>query len=125
MYFIAAFGLLMLLLSLVMAVKPESFSKGIISFSEQPYFHIAEVISRIIAGLIFTHYSTDTQFPQTIFAIGIVLLGVGMGLALTHPTIQKIRNANPIGATTLLVVDCCVVDYLKSEYGQSSHCPEY
>lgn len=67
MYFIAAFGLLMLLLSLVMAVKPESFSKGIISFSEQPYFHIAEVTSRIIAGLIFTHYSTDTQFPQTIF----------------------------------------------------------
>lgn len=34
MYFIAAFGLLMLLLSLVMVVKPASFSRGIISFSE-------------------------------------------------------------------------------------------
>ncbi|MGI2212876.1 hypothetical protein [Shewanella oncorhynchi] len=89
MYFIAAFGLLMLLLSLVMAVKPESFSKGIISFSEQPYFHIAELFSRVIAGLIFTHYSTDTQFPQTIFAIGIVLLGVGMGLALTPPRLHR------------------------------------
>ena len=35
-----------------------------------------------------------------------------MGLALTYPTIQTMRNANAIGAT-LLVVDCCVVDCLK------------
>lgn len=89
MYFIAAFGLLMLLLSLVMAVKPASFSKGIISFSEQPYFHIVEVFSRIVAGLIFINYSANTRFPQAIFAIGIVLLGVGMGLALTPPRLHR------------------------------------
>lgn len=89
MYFIAAFGLLMLLLSLVMAVKPASFSKGIISFSEQPYFHIVEMFSRIVAGLIFINYSANTRFPQAIFAIGIVLLGVGMGLALTPPRLHR------------------------------------
>lgn len=89
MYFIAAFGLLMLLLSLVMAVKSASFSKGIISFSEQPYFHIVEVFSRIVAGLIFINYSANTRFPQAIFAIGIVLLGVGMGLALTPPRLHR------------------------------------
>lgn len=89
MYFIAAFGLLMLLLSLVMVVKPASFSKGIIAFSEQPYFHIVEMFSRIVAGLIFINYSANTRFPQAIFAIGIVLLGVGMGLALTPPRLHR------------------------------------
>lgn len=89
MYFIAFAGLLMLLLNLVMVVKPESFSKGIISFSEQPYFHIVEVSSRIIAGLIFIHYSADTLFPQAIFTIGIVLVCVGVGLAFTPARLHR------------------------------------
>lgn len=89
MYFIAAFGLVMLLLNLVMAVKPESFSKGIIAFSEQPYFHIVEVVSRMIAGLIFIIYAADTRFPQAIFAIGIVLVCVGVGLAFTPPSLHR------------------------------------
>lgn len=85
MYFIAAFGLLMLLFSLVMIVRPAAFADGIIAFSEQPYFHIAEVVSRIIAGVIFIQYCADTRFPQIVLAIGIVLLCVGLGLACTPP----------------------------------------
>ena len=86
MYFIAAFGLLMLFFSLVMVIKPSAFANGIIAFSEQPYFHIAEVVSRIIAGVIFIQYCADTRFPQIFLAIGIVLLCVGIGLACTPPS---------------------------------------
>ncbi|MGL5665635.1 MAG: hypothetical protein ACRDD9_05860 [Shewanella sp.] len=84
MYFIAA-GLLMLFFSLVMVVRPAAFANGIIAFSELPYFHIVEVVSRIIAGVIFIQYCVDTRFPQIILAIGIVLLCVGIGLACTPP----------------------------------------
>ena len=45
-------------------------------------------------------------------SVVVVVGDATMGLALTYPTIQTIRNANIIGAT-LLVVDCCVVDCLK------------
>ena len=38
--------------------------------------------------------------------------GAKMGLALTCPTIQTMCNT--ISAATLLVVDCCVVDSLKT-----------
>ncbi|MFB2641436.1 hypothetical protein ACE02D_03960 [Shewanella bicestrii] len=86
MYFIAAFGLLMLLFSLVMVVRPAAFADGIIAFSERPYFHIVEVVSRIIAGVIFIQYYADTRFPQIFLAIGIVLLCVGIGLACTPPS---------------------------------------
>ncbi|MFB2660215.1 hypothetical protein [Shewanella mangrovisoli] len=82
MYFIAAFGLLMLLFSLVMVARPAAFANGIIAFSERPYFHIVEVVSRIIAGVIFIQYCADTRF----LAIGIVLLCVGIGLACTPPS---------------------------------------
>lgn len=93
MFFIAAFGLLMLLFSLVMVIRPAAFADGIIAFSEQPYFHIVEVVSRIIAGVIFIQYCADTRFPQLILAIGIVLLCVGIGLACTTPPSQHRKFA--------------------------------
>lgn len=89
MYLITAFGLLMMLLSLVMAIKPNSFSNGIISFSEKPYFHLFEIISRIIAGLIFVIYAADTLFPKIISVIGFALIAVGLGLAVTPPSLHK------------------------------------
>ncbi|SRR3989338_2713204 len=89
MYFIAAFGLLMLLFSLTMLFRPGDFAQGIINFSEQPYFHPFEIISRLIAGGIFVVYAADTQFPVLFKAIGLVLLLVGAGLALTPPSVHK------------------------------------
>ncbi len=89
MYLIAAFGLLMMLLSLAMVIKPESFSKGIISFSEKTYFHLFEIVSRIIAGLIFITYAADTAFPTVISVIGFALILVGVGLAITPPRMHK------------------------------------
>lgn len=89
MYLIAAFGLLMMVLSLTMVIKPDSFSTGIITFSEKPYFHVFEVVSRIIAGLIFVTYATDTVFPTVISVIGFALILVGVGLALTPPRVHR------------------------------------
>jgi uncharacterized protein YjeT (DUF2065 family) len=97
MYFIAAFGLLMLLLSLMMLFRPYAFAQGIINFSEQPYFHPFEIISRLIAGGVFVAYAADTQFPLLFKVIGLVLLLVGAGLALTPPRLHKkfaVQSAN-------------------------------
>ncbi|MDF3123666.1 hypothetical protein [Rheinheimera sp. 1928-s] len=97
MYFIAAFGVLMLLFSLMMLFRPDAFAQGIISFSERPYFHPFEIISRLIAGGIFVAYAADTQFPLLFQVIGLVLLLVGTGLALTPPRLHKkfaVQSAN-------------------------------
>ena len=97
MYFIAAFGLLMLLLSLMMFFRPDAFAQGIINFSEQPYFHPFEIISRLVAGGIFVAYAPDTQFPLLFKIIGLVLLLVGAGLACTPPGLHKkfaVQSAN-------------------------------
>lgn len=89
MYLIAAFGFLMMLLSLVMAIKPESFADGIIALSKKSCFHPFEVISRIIAGVIFVVYSSDTVFPRAILIIGYTLIVVGIGLAVTPARFHK------------------------------------
>lgn len=89
MYLIAGFGFLMMLLSLSMIIKPDSFSEGIITFSEKSYFHLFEVISRIIAGLIFIAYAEDTVFPTVISIIGFALILVGVGLALTQSRLHR------------------------------------
>ena len=89
MYLIAAFGFLMMFFSVVMAAKPDSFSEGIISFSEKPYFHIFEVVSRVAAGLIFFTYAVDTLFPKTFAVIGVGLILVGLGLTLTPPKFHR------------------------------------
>lgn len=97
MYFIAAFGLLMLLFSLTMVFRPHAFTQGIINFSEWPYFHPFEIISRLIAGGIFVAYASETQFPLLFKVIGLVLLLVGTGLALTPPRLHKkfaVQSAN-------------------------------
>ncbi|MEO3679748.1 hypothetical protein ABGI61_12000 [Rheinheimera sp. FR7-31] len=89
MYLIAAFGLLMMSLSLAMVAKPDAFSNGIITFSEKSYFHLFEIISRIAAGIIFIAYAENTLFPITISFIGYGLILVGLGLALTPPKLHK------------------------------------
>lgn len=89
MYFIAAFGLLMLIFSLMMLFRPYAFAQGIINFSEQPYFHPFEIISRLVAGGLFVAYAAETQFPLLFKIIGLVLLLVGAGLALTPVKLHK------------------------------------
>jgi hypothetical protein len=83
MYFIAASGLLMMCLSVVMVVNPNYWADGIVNFSTKPYFHRFEVISRLITGLIFVLFNKSTLYPQLILGIGYLLIVVGFGLLMT------------------------------------------
>ncbi|MCA1930148.1 hypothetical protein [Rheinheimera sp.] len=89
MYFIAAFALLMLYLSLFMLFRPQAFSQGIINFSGQSYFHPFEVLSRLIAGGLFVVYADDCLQPELIRTLGYLFLLVGIGLAFTKPALHK------------------------------------
>jgi len=82
-YFIACFGLLMMCLSVIMIVNPRYWSDGIISFSKKSYFHLFEVISRLIAGFIFVLFSKATLYPNLVLFIGYLLIAVGVGLLIT------------------------------------------
>ena len=86
MYLIALFGVLMAALSVVMIANPEYWSDGIVKFSEKPYFHPTEVISRIVFGAIFVAYADQTLYPTLNSAIGYLLTLVGVGLLLTPPS---------------------------------------
>ena len=83
MFFIAAFGLLMMCLSIIMIVNPSYWSNGIIEFSRKSYFHWFEVITRLIAGLVFVSYNQTTLYPQLILSIGYLLIAVSIGLIIT------------------------------------------
>ena len=83
MYFIAAFGFLMICLSIIMIVNPNYWSNGIIDFSRKTYFHWFEVGSRIIAGLVFVFYGKNTLYPQLIHSFGYLLIAVAFGLIIT------------------------------------------
>lgn len=83
MYFIAAFGLLMICLSIIMIVNPDYWSNSIVDFSKKTYFHWFEVISRLIAGFIFVFYNQATLYPQLTLYIGCLLITVAIGLIIT------------------------------------------
>jgi len=82
MYLIAGFGFLMIFISLLMAADPHSFSEGIITFSEKKWFHIFEIISRSIAGVIFIIFSSSTLYPLVFEILGYGLLIVAVGLVI-------------------------------------------
>ena len=83
MYFITAFGLLMIYLSIIMIVSPNYWSNGIVDFSRKSYFHWFEVISRLAAGVVFVIFSQTTLYPQLISGIGYLLIVVALGLVIT------------------------------------------
>lgn len=124
MYFIAAFGVLMLLLSLMMLFRPHAFAQGIINFSQQPWFHPFEIISRLIAGGIFVAYAAETQFPLLFKVIGLVLLLVAAGLALTPPGLHKkfaVQSANSCRSYFRLIGLVSVVLAVALIYAAAGH----
>ena len=89
MYAIAFFGLLMMMLSIMMIKSPQAWSKNIIKFSQQSFFHPFEILSRVSFGLIFIHYSEQTGFPTLMAIIGNLLIAVGIGLLCTPPSLHR------------------------------------
>lgn len=89
MYFIAFFGFLMILLSLVMIIKPQYWADGIIEFSEKSWFHAFEILSRLAFGAVFVIFADRTSHPGLMSFIGYLLIAVGAGLLLTPPSKHK------------------------------------
>jgi uncharacterized membrane protein HdeD (DUF308 family) len=65
-----------------MIVNPNSWSDRIVDFSKRIYFHWFEVISRLIAGVVFVLYNKSTLYPQLILSIGYLLIAVSIGLVI-------------------------------------------
>ena len=80
MYAIASFGILMILLSAVMAINPDNWSDGILKFSRMRYFHGFEIASRLFFGAIFIVFSEQTLYPTVMGAFGYLMVAVGLGL---------------------------------------------
>lgn len=86
MYFIAAFGALMMGLSVFMIASPNQWSKSIIRFSEKPYFHWFEVATRLISGLVFVEFSEQVKLSAMFLGFGYVMIAVAIGLTLLGPS---------------------------------------
>jgi len=110
-YLIVLFGALMVLLSVVMVVNPEYWSRSIVKFSNAAWFHPFEILSRLIFGGVFIAFAEQTRYPALMTVIGYVLLIVGAGLAFLPPSkhrdfalwsAQKFRSVfRPAGAISL------------------------
>jgi len=85
-YLIALFGVLMMLLSIVMMVNPDYWSRGIVKFSKVAYFHPFEILSRLIFGVVFITFAGQTLYPMLISVVGYILVIVGVGLLFTPPS---------------------------------------
>lgn len=86
MYAIAVFGIVMVVISLVMVVKPDAWGQMILKFVRIPYFHYFEILLRLVFGILFVVYADQTKFPLTVEIIGLVLLSVGVGLSFITPS---------------------------------------
>jgi uncharacterized membrane protein len=83
MYAIAAIGLLTIILSMIMIVSPAAWSRGILAFSEKPYFHIFEITSRLVLGGILLFFADGTRYPLFVKIVGGVFLFAGLFLIIT------------------------------------------
>lgn len=86
MYAIAFFGILMILLSAVMAIDPDNWSNGILRYSRMKYFHGFEIVSRLFFGATFILFAEPTLYPTVMSAVGYLLLAVGLGLLVAGPS---------------------------------------
>lgn len=80
MIFLLLFGLCMLLFGCLMIAKPLAFAKGINAFSEKPWFHAFEIVSRLTVGVLLILFAEQTSYPLTVKVIGAVLCFVSVFL---------------------------------------------
>ncbi len=65
MLIILAFGLGMVAFGIMMIKNPMSFSQGIRAFSEKPWFHAFEIMTRLIIGCLLLFVASETTYPFT------------------------------------------------------------
>lgn len=103
MIIILLFGLGMSIFGLYMSIKPNHFSRGIIKFSEKPWFHIFEIVTRLVLGLLFVFFSEQTKYPNLVMLLGIVFCLVSVLLVI-------------IGSTKHRQFAVFVANYLKNKF---------
>jgi len=86
---IAIFGVVMVVISLFMIVKPEAWVQIVLRFVRMPYMHPIEIIIRLGFGLLFIQFAEHSKFPLVIKIVGYVLLAVGIGLMLMPPSFHR------------------------------------
>ena len=86
MYIIAIFGILLMIFSVIMIINPELWANGIVKFSEKPWFHPFEILSRFGFGLGFVLFAEKTPYPTLMLIIGYLLIAVSIGLLFTPPS---------------------------------------
>lgn len=77
---LALFGFGMFIFGSMMVAKPNAFAKGITAFSNKPWFHLFEIISRLTLGVLLLLFSEQTSYPLVMQIIGGVLCFVGLFL---------------------------------------------
>lgn len=74
MWLLSFFGLLLMALSVLMIKNPQAFANGIIKFSQQAYFHVFEIVSRLFFGVAFVYYSSLTLAPNINAVLGYLMI---------------------------------------------------
>jgi protein-S-isoprenylcysteine O-methyltransferase Ste14 len=77
---VVAIGLLTVGLSVLMIASPAAMARGILAFEQKPYFHAAEVSSRLLLGSLLLVFASQTLHPRVIAGFGCVLLAAALGL---------------------------------------------
>jgi len=93
MYAIAAVGLLTIFLSLIMLASPKRWSLGILTFAAKPYFHLAEILSRLFLGGVLVLFAGRTSYPLFIAIVGgIFLFARGISHRRRSQTSPRVRG---------------------------------
>lgn len=82
MIFLILFGVGMCLFGCLMIAKPLAFAEGITAFSEKPWFHAFEIVSRLIVGVLLILFAEQTSYPLTVKVIGAALCFVSVFLLI-------------------------------------------
>jgi hypothetical protein len=82
LYAVTAIGLLTISLSLIMIISPSAWSRGILSFAERPYFHVAEIVLRLLLGSVLLYFAGGTIFPLFVRILGGVFVFAGAFLII-------------------------------------------
>jgi len=82
MQILILFGVGMCLLGGIMAINPIAFSKGVVAFSQKPWFHAFEITSRLMLGLLFILYAAKSTQPNLLYGLGSLLCFVSLFLVV-------------------------------------------
>ena len=112
MLIVMLFGTGMILLGAIMFIQPMRFANGIAAFSQKAWFHVFEIVSRFVIGVLFMIFAQHTAFHQLIFGLGALLVGVSLFLivigeqrhkSFAMKTVKIGHKFRPIGMISVML----------------------